>query len=113
MPTDSNRPEATSDSLGTALPPPDGLAARSPVLAARSGDGTDAAGSPIGPYKLLQKLGQGGMGAVWVAEQTEPVKRRVALKLIKAGMDSESVVARFEAERQALAVMEHPNIAKV
>jgi serine/threonine protein kinase len=66
-----------------------------------------------GRYKLLEAIGEGGMGAVWVAEQTEPVKRKVALKLIKAGMDSKSVLARFEAERQALAVMDHPNIAKV
>jgi serine/threonine protein kinase len=67
----------------------------------------------IGPYKLLQKLGEGGMGAVWVAEQTEPVKRRVALKVIKAGMDSAQVLRRFEAERQALALMDHTNIARV
>src|SRR4051812_31385441 len=66
-----------------------------------------------GRYKLLEAIGEGGMGAVWVAEQTQPVRRKVALKLIKAGMDSKSVIARFEAERQALAVMDHPNIAKV
>jgi len=66
-----------------------------------------------GRYKLLEEIGEGGMGSVWVAEQTEPVRRKVALKLIKAGMDSKSVLARFEAERQALAVMDHPNIAKV
>jgi serine/threonine protein kinase len=70
-------------------------------------------GSRIGPYKLLQKLGEGGMGTVWVAEQTEPVKRRVALKLIKAGMDSAHVLRRFEAERQALALMDHTHIARV
>ena len=64
-------------------------------------------------YKLLEEIGEGGMGTVWVAEQSEPVRRKVALKLIKAGMDSKSVLARFEAERQALAVMDHPNIAKV
>lgn len=64
-------------------------------------------------YKLLERIGEGGMGEVWVAEQTEPVKRKVAVKLIKAGMDSRAVLARFEAERQALAVMDHPNIAKV
>ena len=69
--------------------------------------------APIGPYHLLQKIGEGGMGEVWLAEQLEPVKRRVALKLIKAGMDTKHVVARFEAERQALALMEHPFIAKV
>src|SRR5581483_6635295 len=66
-----------------------------------------------GRYKLLEEIGEGGMGTVWVAEQTQPVKRKVALKLIKAGMDSKQVLARFEAERQALAVMDHPNIAKV
>ena len=66
-----------------------------------------------GRYKLLEAIGEGGMGTVWVAEQIEPVRRKVALKLIKAGMDSKSVLARFEAERQALAVMDHPNIAKV
>ncbi len=70
-------------------------------------------GDQIGPYTLVEILGQGGMGAVWRAEQHEPVRRQVALKVIKSGMDSESVVARFEAERQALAMMDHPNIAKV
>jgi non-specific serine/threonine protein kinase/serine/threonine-protein kinase len=73
----------------------------------------EQSGESIGPYKLLQKLGEGGMGAVWAAEQTEPVKRRVALKVIKAGMDSTQVLLRFEAERQALALMDHQNIAKV
>ena len=67
----------------------------------------------IGPYKLLQQIGQGGMGAVYMAEQDKPVRRRVALKLIKAGMDSHDVISRFEAERQALAMMDHQNIAKV
>ena len=66
-----------------------------------------------GRYKLLENIGEGGMGSVWVAEQQQPVKRRVAIKLVKAGMDSKQVLARFEAERQALAVMDHPNIAKV
>jgi serine/threonine protein kinase len=70
-------------------------------------------GTRIGPYKLLQLLGEGGMGAVWMAEQTEPVRRRVALKVIKPGMDSAQVIARFDAERQALALMDHPNIARV
>jgi serine/threonine protein kinase/tetratricopeptide (TPR) repeat protein len=73
----------------------------------------EALGTRIGPYKLLQLLGEGGMGAVYMAEQQEPVKRRVALKIIKAGFDSDRVIARFEAERQALAMMDHPNIAKV
>src|SRR5271166_6078225 len=66
-----------------------------------------------GRYKLLEEIGEGGMGTVWVAEQIQPVRRKVALKFIKAGMDTKSVLARFEAERQALAVMDHPNIAKV
>src|SRR5262245_42962264 len=70
-------------------------------------------GTVIGPYKLLEQIGEGGMGAVWMAQQTEPVKRLVALKLIKAGMDSRQVIARVEAERQALALMDHPNIARV
>jgi serine/threonine protein kinase len=70
-------------------------------------------GTVIGPYKLIEQIGEGGMGTVWMAQQTEPVKRLVALKLIKAGMDSRRVIARFEAERQALALMDHPNIARV
>src|SRR5262245_54999841 len=70
-------------------------------------------GTVIGPYKLLEQIGEGGMGTVWMAQQTEPVKRFVAVKLIKAGMDSKQVIARFEAERQALALMDHPNIARV
>src|SRR5262245_23882815 len=65
-------------------------------------------GIQIGPYKLFEQIGEGGMGTVWMAQQSEPVKRLVALKLIKAGMDSRQVIARFEAERQALALMEHP-----
>jgi serine/threonine protein kinase len=69
--------------------------------------------SGIGPYRLVQMLGVGGMGEVWRAEQTAPFHRTVALKLIKVGMDTRAVVARFESERQALALMEHPNIAKV
>lgn len=74
---------------------------------------TEKSGDQIGPYTLLKGLGQGGMGAVWLAEQREPVRRQVALKVIRSGMASDSVVARFEAERQALALMDHPNIAKV
>ena len=74
---------------------------------------TEGPGAQIGRYKLLQKLGEGGFGVVYMAEQKEPVKRRVALKIIKMGMDTQQVVARFEAERQALAMMDHPNIAKV
>ena len=75
--------------------------------------GLEQLGSSIGPYKLLQKLGEGGCGLVYLAEQNQPVRRRVALKVIKLGMDTRSVIARFEAERQALALMDHPNIAKV
>jgi WD40 repeat protein/serine/threonine protein kinase len=74
---------------------------------------TEKAGDRIGRYKLLQKIGEGGCGIVYMAEQEEPVRRRVALKVIKLGMDTKSVIARFEAERQALAMMEHPNIARV
>src|SRR5262249_54870758 len=70
-------------------------------------------GTLIGPYKLIEPIGEGGMGTVWMAQQTEPVKRTVAIKLIKAGMDSKAVLARFEAERQALALMDHANIARV
>jgi serine/threonine protein kinase/WD40 repeat protein len=70
-------------------------------------------GTTIGPYKLLQQIGEGGMGTVFMAEQTQPVQRKVALKVIKAGMDSRQVIARFEAERQALAIMDHVNIARV
>ena len=77
-------------------------------LPAREGRGT-----VIGPYKLLEPIGEGGMGTVWMAEQTDPIQRRVAVKVVKEGMDSRQVLARFEAERQALALMEHPHIAKV
>jgi serine/threonine protein kinase/Tfp pilus assembly protein PilF len=73
----------------------------------------ECSGTMIGPYKLLEQIGEGGMGLVFVAEQQQPVKRRVALKVIKPGMDSRQVIARFEAERQALAMMDHANIAKV
>jgi non-specific serine/threonine protein kinase/serine/threonine-protein kinase len=73
----------------------------------------ETAGAVIGRYHLLQKIGEGGMGEVWLAEQKEPVRRRVALKLVKAGMNSREIIARFESERQALALMDHPAIAKV
>jgi serine/threonine protein kinase/Flp pilus assembly protein TadD len=79
-----------------------------PAAAVQEGPSTT-----IGPYKLLERIGEGGMGTVWMAEQREPVRRQVALKILKAGMDTRQVVARFEAERQALALMDHPNIARV
>src|SRR5262249_32094428 len=90
----------------TAVPPSPGERLPTPP-------GSEGPGSRIGSYKLLQQIGEGGMGAVWMAEQTQPVQRRVALKVIKPGMDSHQVLARFEAERQALALMDHPHIAKV
>jgi tetratricopeptide (TPR) repeat protein len=74
---------------------------------------TERPGTVIGPYKLMEQIGEGGMGLVFVAEQQQPVRRKVALKVIKPGMDTRQVIARFEAERQALALMDHPNIAKV
>src|SRR5215831_61153 len=74
---------------------------------------TEKAGDRIGRYRLLQEIGHGGCGVVYMAEQEEPVRRKVALKIIKLGMDTRQVVARFEAERQALALMDHTNIAKV
>src|SRR5262249_10355163 len=70
-------------------------------------------GTTIGRYKLLQQIGEGGFGVVYMAEQVEPVRRKVALKVIKLGMDTKQVVARFESERQALALMDHPHIARV
>ena len=73
----------------------------------------EACGTRIGPYKLLEEIGEGGFGVVWMAEQEAPIRRRVALKIVKVGMDTREVIARFEAERQALAMMEHPNIARV
>jgi serine/threonine protein kinase len=97
---------AAHDRLGGAGPspiPPD----------ATLGSSAEGAGQNIGPYKLLEQIGEGGMGVVWMAEQKQPIQRRVALKVIKAGMDSRQVLARFEAERQALALMDHPNIARV
>ena len=88
--------------------PAGGFAATIDVSFSSAGPGT-----VIGPYKLLQQIGEGGMGTVYMAEQTQPVQRKVALKLMKSGSDSRQVLARFEAERQALALMDHPNIAKV
>jgi serine/threonine protein kinase len=88
-------------------PPPDALESPDPDAV------SERIGTMIGRYKLLQQIGEGGFGVVYMAQQQEPVKRRVALKIIKLGMDTKQVVARFEAERQALALMDHPNIAKV
>src|SRR5580704_6830843 len=79
----------------------------------QAGTPGETAGTAIGRYHLLQKIGEGGMGEVWLAEQREPVRRRVAVKLVKAGMNSREVIARFESERQALALMDHPAIARV
>ncbi|HZT82944.1 MAG TPA: serine/threonine-protein kinase, partial [Gemmataceae bacterium] len=102
-------PEAEADPGATqdSSPPVDAEPAPSPTPLA------EGPGTLIGPYKLVQELGAGGMGTVFMAQQTEPVKRLVALKVIKPGMDSRQVIARFEAERQALALMDHPNIARV
>src|SRR5262245_35359520 len=83
------------------------------VVAASAEAVTERPGTVIGPYKLMEQIGEGGMGLVFVAEQEHPVRRKVALKVIKPGMDTRQVIARFEAERQALALMDHPNIAKV
>src|SRR5262249_17837765 len=77
------------------------------------GPAAEKPGTMIGPYKLLQQIGEGGFGIVYMAEQAQPVRRQVALKVLKPGMDMRQVVARFEAERQALPLMDHPNIAKV
>src|SRR5437773_8629601 len=93
--------------------PPAGVSAKTFVVTTAMVPVTEGPGDRIGRYKLRENLGEGGCGVVYVAEQEEPVRRRVALKVIKLGMDTKQVVARFEAERQALALMDHPNIAKV
>jgi serine/threonine protein kinase len=89
------------------------LAARPAIAAATSDVPAEAAGMVIGPYKLLEQIGEGGFGVVYLAEQQQPVRRKVAVKVLKPGMDTKQVVARFEAERQALALMDHPQIAHV
>src|SRR5882672_5413448 len=99
------------ESLGDDAGPPTVKATMKLEIAEEPADETG--GQTLGRYKLLEKVGEGGCGVVYVAEQTKPVRRRVALKVIKLGMDTKQVVARFEAERQALAMMDHPNIAKV
>src|SRR5262245_5947555 len=111
-------PEAGNFLENPAVPPGGtvavALAAVSPGEPTSEPGGTEQPGVVLaGRYKLLESIGEGGMGTVWMAQQSEPVKRLVALKLIKAGMDSKQVIARFEAERQALALMDHPNIAHV
>ena len=93
--------------------PPAALSAKTFVISAEAAPVTEKPGDKIGRYKLREQIGEGGCGVVYVAEQEEPLHRRVALKVIKLGMDTKSVIARFEAERQALALMDHPNIAKV
>jgi tetratricopeptide (TPR) repeat protein len=94
--------------------PAEGVAATGAFFPApREQSAGEGPGTVIGPYKLVQEIGEGGMGTVWMAQQTEPVKRLVALKVIKLGMDSRQVITRFEVERQALALMDHPNIARV
>jgi serine/threonine protein kinase/tetratricopeptide (TPR) repeat protein len=98
----------TLDGPAAPAAPRAAAAARAPRVG-----GADGPGTRIGPYRLLQSLGEGGFGTVFLAEQSEPVQRQVALKIVKLGMDTAQVVARFEQERQALAVMDHPHIAKV
>jgi serine/threonine protein kinase len=97
---------AANQELGSFMDVPSSTASIAPAP-------LESVGAQIGPYKLLQQIGEGGMGTVFMAEQTKPVQRKVAIKLVKAGMDSRQVIARFEAERQALAVMDHANIARV
>src|SRR5262245_14224842 len=109
---DSGPGEARDDATGDPRPEPDD-AALPATKTADHGPMSQPGVVIAGHYTLQQLIGEGGMGEVWVAKQTEPVKRKVALKLIKTGMDSKAVVQRFEQERQALALMDHPNIAKV
>jgi serine/threonine protein kinase len=87
--------------------------AEGPTVSLAPPQAMEGPGTVIGPYKLLEVIGEGGMGIVYMAEQTQPVRRKVAFKIIKPGMDTKQVIARFEAERQALAMMDHPNIAQV
>ena len=96
--------DGTLDSSGLTLRQPSGVSADG---------GATADPTFLGPYRLVRKIGEGGMGPVWLAEQSEPVRRQVALKLIKAGIYDDEVLKRFQAERQSLAMMDHPSIAKV
>jgi serine/threonine protein kinase len=101
------------EALSTAgLPPTTSLAGQEVSVEAARAE-PPGTSSFIGPYRLLEKLGEGGMGQVWLAEQTAPIRRKVALKLIKGAHYERAVIQRFELERQSLAVMEHPTIAKV
>src|SRR6516162_7946879 len=109
-PLDLESPARAPGDPSATLPPPD-AGPTADITAPRRI--TEGPGTRIGPYKLLQPIGEGGMGAVYMAEQEKPIRRKVALKIIKPGMDSRQVIARFEAERQALAMMDHPNIARV
>ncbi len=108
---------SANDPISSSTPNEDPTAAHTPqadgTLSVHRPLNVERLGFKIGPYKLLQQIGEGGMGAVFMAEQEKPVRRKVAIKVIKAGMDTWQVIARFEAERQALAIMEHPNIARV
>jgi eukaryotic-like serine/threonine-protein kinase len=109
-PTISRNSPAPESSIGGSAPPDTTLDSSAGVAAAQ-GIARDT--KAIGPYRLVRKLGEGGMGQVWLAEQTAPIQRQVALKLIKGGMYDDAVLQRFYAERQSLAIMEHPSIAKV
>ena len=101
------------DLLGAIARAGDFLGGSSPADATVDQPITELPGQTIGRYKLLEEIGEGGMGVVYMAEHREPVRRKVAVKIIKPGMDTRQVVARFEAERQVLALMDHPNIARV
>jgi serine/threonine protein kinase len=95
------------------LEPDEILDAPEPIAYTADEPLTERPGTIIGPYKLLEQIGEGGFGVVFMTLQQQPVRRKVALKVVKPGMDTKQVVARFEAERQALALMDHPNIAHV
>jgi serine/threonine protein kinase/tetratricopeptide (TPR) repeat protein len=109
---DAEEASSTAEHLGDGAPVLPGAMA-SIFDDALSAEDPEQAGHQLGRYKLLEKIGEGGFGVVWMADQQEPIRRRVALKIIKLGMDTRDVISRFEAERQALALMEHPNIAHV
>ena len=112
---DPAAPPGDTTTFRPRVPPPDttGFWPQDPPPDRPGGSDDTPAGVQLGPYRLVKTLGEGGMGTVWLAEQDKPVRRRVAVKVIKAGLDSRQVLARFEAERQALALMDHPNIARV